>query len=96
MRLRQHRLQRGLGRKNPVEFGWTHGNIAGEGEVVQIILISDRLAKARSVHMSVAHLVGTALVALVLLFGATGILMNHRSTIHAPLGSLAKWTSPPM
>ena len=38
---------------------------------MQIILISDRLARARSVHMSLAHLVGTAFLALLLLFGAT-------------------------
>jgi murein DD-endopeptidase MepM/ murein hydrolase activator NlpD len=41
---------------------------------VQIILISDRLARARSVHMSVRHLVGTGLLALALLFGATAAL----------------------
>jgi murein DD-endopeptidase MepM/ murein hydrolase activator NlpD len=41
---------------------------------VQIILISDRLARARSVHMSVAHLIGTAFVALLLIFGATATL----------------------
>ena len=41
---------------------------------MQIILISDRLARARSVHMSLAHLVGTALVALLLVFGATAAL----------------------
>jgi murein DD-endopeptidase MepM/ murein hydrolase activator NlpD len=41
---------------------------------VQIILISDRLARARSVHMSVRHLVGTGLFALVMLFGATAAL----------------------
>jgi len=45
-----------------------------EGEVVQIILISDRLARARSVHMSLRHLVGTGLFALVLLLGATATL----------------------
>jgi len=38
---------------------------------VQIILISDRLARARSVHMSLAHLVGSAFFALVVLFVAT-------------------------
>jgi len=38
---------------------------------VQIILISDRLARARSVHMSTRHLVGTAFLALLLLLGAT-------------------------
>jgi len=41
---------------------------------VQIILISDRLARARSVHMSLRHLVGTGLFALVLLFSATAAL----------------------
>ncbi len=41
---------------------------------MQIILISDRLARARSVHMSSRHLVGTALLALALLFGATAAL----------------------
>jgi murein DD-endopeptidase MepM/ murein hydrolase activator NlpD len=38
---------------------------------VQIILISDRLARARSVHMSTRHLVALALAALVLILGAT-------------------------
>ncbi|HEV2431393.1 MAG TPA: M23 family metallopeptidase [Burkholderiales bacterium] len=42
--------------------------------VVQIILISDRLARARSVHLSVAHVVGTALLALLLLLGGTATL----------------------
>jgi hypothetical protein len=41
---------------------------------VQIILISDRLARARSVHMSLRHLVGTGLLALVMLFAATAAL----------------------
>ncbi len=38
---------------------------------MQIILISDRLARARSVHMSLRHLVGTGLLAVVLLLGST-------------------------
>ena len=38
---------------------------------MQIILISDRLARARSVHRSLAHLVGSAFFALVVLFVAT-------------------------
>jgi murein DD-endopeptidase MepM/ murein hydrolase activator NlpD len=42
--------------------------------VVQIILISDRLARARSVHLSVAHLIGTVVLALLLLLGATATL----------------------
>ena len=41
---------------------------------MQIILISDRLARARSVHLSVAHVVGTAFLALLLLLGATATL----------------------
>ena len=41
---------------------------------MQIILISDRLARARSVHMSLRHLVGSAFIALLLIFGATATL----------------------
>jgi len=41
---------------------------------VQIILISDRLARTRSVHMSLAHFVGSAFFALVLIFAATAAL----------------------
>ncbi len=41
---------------------------------MQIILISDRLAKARSVSLSLRHLVGSALLALVLVVGATAAL----------------------
>jgi murein DD-endopeptidase MepM/ murein hydrolase activator NlpD len=42
--------------------------------VVQIILISDRLAKARSVTLSMRHLVGTAFAALVVICAATAAL----------------------
>ena len=41
---------------------------------MQIILISDRLARARSVHLSLAHLIGTAFLALLLILGATATL----------------------
>jgi murein DD-endopeptidase MepM/ murein hydrolase activator NlpD len=39
---------------------------------VQIILISDRLAKARSVNLSLVHLAGMAVLSLALLCGSTG------------------------
>jgi len=38
---------------------------------LQIILISDRLAKARSVNLSLVHLAGAGLLALALLLGCT-------------------------
>lgn len=41
---------------------------------MQIILISDRLNRARSLHMSAAHLVGTGVLAFALLVGATASL----------------------
>ena len=41
---------------------------------MQIILISDRLARTRSVQMSLAHFVGSAFFALVLIFAATAAL----------------------
>ncbi len=56
---------------------------------MQIILISDRLARARSVHMSAAHLVGTALAALVLLCAATASLywltLRYAAEIRLPV-----------
>ena len=56
---------------------------------MQIILISDRLARARSVHMSLRHLVGTGLLALVLLFGATAALywltLRYAAEIRLPV-----------
>ena len=41
---------------------------------MQIILISDRLARARSVNLSLAHLAGVALLALTLLVSSTAAL----------------------
>jgi murein DD-endopeptidase MepM/ murein hydrolase activator NlpD len=41
---------------------------------VQIILISDRLAKARSVNLSLVHLTGMAVLSLALLCGSTAAL----------------------
>ena len=41
---------------------------------MQIILISNRLARTRSVQMSLAHFVGSAFFALVLIFAATAAL----------------------
>lgn len=55
---------------------------------MQIILISDRLAKARSVSLSLRHLVGTALLALVMLFSATAALywltLRYASELRVP------------
>ena len=42
--------------------------------VVQIILISDRLAKARSVTLSLRHLVGSAFAGVVVICAATAAL----------------------
>jgi murein DD-endopeptidase MepM/ murein hydrolase activator NlpD len=55
---------------------------------VQIILISDRLAKARSVSLSLRHLIGTALFALVLVCGATAglywLTLRYASEVRVP------------
>jgi len=55
---------------------------------VQIILISDRLAKARSVSLSSRHLIGTALFALLLVCGATAglywLTLRYASEVRAP------------
>ena len=55
---------------------------------MQIILISDRLAKARSVSLSLRHLIGTALFALVLVCGATAglywLTLRYASEVRVP------------
>jgi murein DD-endopeptidase MepM/ murein hydrolase activator NlpD len=56
--------------------------------LVQIILISDRLARARSVNLSLRHLIATALLAFLLVCGATIALywltLRYASEIKVP------------
>jgi murein DD-endopeptidase MepM/ murein hydrolase activator NlpD len=58
-------------------------------KVVQIILISDRLAKARSVTLSLRHLVGTAFVALLMLCAGTAglywLTLRYAADIRFPV-----------
>ncbi|HEX9398018.1 MAG TPA: M23 family metallopeptidase [Burkholderiales bacterium] len=55
---------------------------------MQIILISDRLAKAKSVSLSLRHLVGSAFLALTLLLGATAglywLTLQYAADINVP------------
>jgi murein DD-endopeptidase MepM/ murein hydrolase activator NlpD len=55
---------------------------------LQIILISDRLAKAKSVSLSLRHLLGSALLALSLVLGATAglywLTLRYASEIRIP------------
>jgi murein DD-endopeptidase MepM/ murein hydrolase activator NlpD len=55
---------------------------------VQIILISDRLAKARSVSLSLRHLVGSAFVALTLILGSTAglywLTLQYAAELNVP------------
>jgi hypothetical protein len=56
--------------------------------LVQIILVSDRMAKARSVNLSLRHLVGTGLLGLALLCAATAglywLTLRYAAEIRAP------------
>jgi murein DD-endopeptidase MepM/ murein hydrolase activator NlpD len=56
---------------------------------VQIILISDRLAKARSVTLSLRHLVGTAFAAMLVLCAATAglywLTLRYASDLRIPV-----------
>jgi murein DD-endopeptidase MepM/ murein hydrolase activator NlpD len=70
-RLCDERLQIAIGREDPVEFWKAHGGSRTGRQWVQIILISDRLAKTRSVTLSSRHLVGTAIAALAVVCAAT-------------------------
>lgn len=55
---------------------------------MQIILISDRLAKARSVSLSLHHLVGSAFVALTLILGSTAglywLTLQYAAELNVP------------
>ena len=59
---------------------------------MQIILISDRLARARSVSLSLRHLIGSALLALALVLGATAGLywLTLRYAVEVPLPALQR------
>jgi murein DD-endopeptidase MepM/ murein hydrolase activator NlpD len=59
---------------------------------LQIILISDRLAKARSVSLSLRHLFGSALLALAMVLGATAGLywLTLRYAAEVPLPALQR------
>src|SRR5258708_40182831 len=70
-RLRDERLQVALGRENPVDFGEAQTSHAGGRGFVQIILISDRLAKARSMTLSLGHLFASAFLMFLLIVSAT-------------------------
>lgn len=56
---------------------------------MQIILISDRLARARSVHVSAVHLVGTAFVVLALVLAATAglywLTLRYAAEVRLPV-----------
>ena len=56
---------------------------------MQIILISDRLARARSVTVSLPHLIGTAVLALALICGATVALywftLHYAAELRVPV-----------
>jgi murein DD-endopeptidase MepM/ murein hydrolase activator NlpD len=59
---------------------------------LQIILISDRLARARSVSLSLRHLIGSALLALAMVLGATAALywLTLRYAAEVPLPALQR------
>jgi murein DD-endopeptidase MepM/ murein hydrolase activator NlpD len=59
---------------------------------LQIILISDRLAKARSVSLSLRHLIGSAMLGLALVVGATAGLywLTLRYAAEVPLPALQR------
>jgi murein DD-endopeptidase MepM/ murein hydrolase activator NlpD len=83
----EQRLQIGLGRKDAVEFWKAHGGSRSGRQWVQIILISDRLAKTRSVTLSSRHLVGTAIAAMLVVCAATVGLywLTLRYVAHTPV-----------
>jgi murein DD-endopeptidase MepM/ murein hydrolase activator NlpD len=85
-RFRDEWLQFGIDRQDAVDLGWWHG-IGREG-LVQIILVSDGMAKARSLNLTLRHYVGTTLLGLALLCAATAglywLTLRYASEIRAP------------
>jgi murein DD-endopeptidase MepM/ murein hydrolase activator NlpD len=87
-RLRHQGLQLAVCGEDAVEFLKAHwGSSTGESGL-QIILISDRLAKARTISLSLRHLVGTAFFALLLLCVATAglywLTLRYASELRVP------------
>ena len=84
-RRRNERLQVALGRENPVDFG--EAQLGGRG-LVQIILISDRLAKARSMTLSLGHLFASAFLMFLLVVSATAgvywLTLRYASEVPLP------------
>src|SRR5262249_36940185 len=72
-RFRENRLQTGVGFQEAADFGGVHG-YAFRGGDVQIIVISDRLAKARTLSLSLRHLLASATLALLVLVSMTAVL----------------------
>ena len=90
-RLDKNRLQVAFGREDPVEFGGQQREHIGKG-VVQIILISDRLAKARSVTLSAMHLVASGTVLLFVVLAATAAVywLTLRYAAEVPVPALQR------
>jgi murein DD-endopeptidase MepM/ murein hydrolase activator NlpD len=88
-RFGQHGLKLALGRKNAVESGKSQGDGVREGRIVQIILISGTLAKARPVTLTLRHLVGAAFVATSLLCAGTAglywVTLRYAAEIRIPV-----------
>ncbi len=88
-RFGQHRLQLALGREDAVELGKAHLSSEREGRVVQIILISGTLAKARPVTLTLRHLVGAAFVAMTLVCAGTAglywVTLRYAAELRIPV-----------
>ena len=95
--LGKNRLQVAFGREDAVEFGRQQNESrqnesrSWEGDV-QIILISDRLAKARSVTLSAVHLVASATALLLVVLAATAAVywLTLRYAAEVPLPALQR------
>ena len=90
-RLEKNWLQVAFGREDPVEFGGQQKRAHREGDV-QIILISDRLAKARSVTLSAMHLVASGTVLLFVVLAATAAVywLTLRYAAEVPVPALQR------
>ena len=85
---REDRLEAGIRRKHSADFGRLHGKRSCGGDV-QIILIPTRMAKARSVTLSLRHALVTAALGATLVVGLAGALywlsLRFASDLKIPL-----------
>jgi hypothetical protein len=85
----EHRAHARVGSEETVRFGWAQGELEQGSRGLQIIVIPSRLAKARTLNVSLRHLLASLFGALVLLVCMTAglywVTFRFAADIKVPL-----------